>query len=224
MKRILGICVVLLSATLLLWAASEGPTFPGTGADDDAIGTDAWLNPDRITASDDSRAAKGSLASGTLTHYLKGTNFGFSNGVNGTIDGLLCEVEQYGTATGGATVPTENSIRLVNGAGTIVGDNKSTSASLPTDVGNEAFTSYGGAADDWNASLTPADINDPDFGCVFGVTLNGDDAAGNSTAVVDSMRITVTYTATVGGSRRIITRNAGTITGAESRRDSHSRR
>ena len=100
----------------------------------------------------------------------------------------------------------------MNGAGTIVGTNKSTTAALPNGSGNEAFTSYGGGADDWTASLTPADINDTDFGCVFGVTLNGDDAAGVSTALVDSIRITVTFTAqAVGGQRRIITRNAGKI-------------
>ncbi len=37
--------------------ADEGPNSAGTGADDDTVGTAAWANPDRITASDNSRAS-----------------------------------------------------------------------------------------------------------------------------------------------------------------------
>lgn len=224
MKRFSAILAILLTATLLLWGATAGPSFAGTGADDSSVGTVTWSNPTNVTASDNTRANVTTTTASETSHYIKATNFGFSIG-GGTVDGILCEVEQFGTFVGGSSVPNENSIRLVNGAGTIIGDNKSTSAALPNGSGNEAFVSYGGSADTWSASLTPSDINDTDFGCVYSVDLNSD-GADDSDGFVDSIRITVTHSPGVGGRRRIITRNAGTVitSGAESELSQHSQR
>ena len=208
---VLSIFSLLLATPLQLWADSAGPNFAGTGADDSTIGTIAWATPGNITASDDSRSVAIDSAV-SISHYLKGTNFSFSIAGGATVDGITCEVEQHGLASGGASLPDENSIRLVNGAGTIVGDNKSTNATLPSGAGSEAFISYGGAADDWNASLTGSDINDVDFGCVFAVDLNGGGGADFSQAHVDSIRITVNFTPA--GTKLLIThqtRTAGRV-------------
>lgn len=208
MRRALGVVTALFSATLLLFAATVGPSFAGTGADDSSVGGVAWTDPGNVTNSDNVWADATSIATG-VSHYVKATNFFFTP-FSGTVDGIECEVEQYGTVSGTGTLPNENSIRLVNGAGTIVGDNKSTDATLPNGSGNEVFVSYGGAADDWNASLVDSDISDADFGCVFAVDLLGDGIGDDSTAFVDSVRITVTFTSP---SKAIITesRNAGRI-------------
>ena len=207
---VLSIFSLLLATPIQLWADSAGPNFAGTGADDSSIGTIAWATPGNITASDDTRSAAIDNAV-SVSHYLKGTNFSFSI-PSSTVDGITCEIEQHGTASGAASLPDENSIRLVNGAGTIVGDNKSTNATLPSGPGSEVFISYGGAADDWNASLTDSDINDVDFGCVFAVDLMGGGGADLSTGRVDSMRITVNFTQT--GTKLLIThqtRTAGRV-------------
>ena len=208
---VLCVCSLLLATPLQLWADTAGPTFAGTGADDASIGTIAWGSPGNITASDDIRSQASDFAV-SVSHYLKGTNFSFAIPSGSTVDGVTCEVEQHGTFAGSASLPNENSIRLVNGAGTIVGDNKSTNAALPSGAGAEAFISYGGAADNWNASLTDADVNDIDFGCVFAVDLNGTPIPEVSNALVDSMRITVNFTPV--GTKLLITqqtRMAGKI-------------
>ena len=204
---VLSIFTLLLATPLQLWADGAGPNFAGTGADDSSIGTIAWATPGNITASDDTRSVAIDNAV-SISHYLKGTNFSFNIAAGATVDGIICEVEQHGLASGAASVPDENSIRLVNGAGTIVGDNKSTNATLPVGAGNEAFISYGGASDDWNASLTASDINDVDFGCVFAVDLIGGGGADLSQAQVDSIRITVNFTPT--GTKLLLTQETRT--------------
>jgi len=70
-----------------------------------------------------------------------------------------------GTFANGAK---ENEIKLVK-AGVISGNNKSTGANIP---GTEATIAYGEDNDLWGLELTPADINDENFGVVFSVTNN----------------------------------------------------
>lgn len=73
-------------------------------------------------------------------------------------------------------------------AGVATGDNKATATTWPTVAGT---ASYGGAADGWNASLTPADVNAVNFGVQLSASANG----GATTANVDFIQITVTYLA-----------------------------
>lgn len=61
----------------------------------------------------------------------------------------------------------EHSIKLVKG-GTIQGDDKTTSAVIPT---TETYVSYGGAEDLWGLELTSSDINSSDFGVGFSVRI-----------------------------------------------------
>lgn len=69
-------------------------------------------------------------------------------------------------ATQPSTQNKEDTIRLVV-AGTPTGTNKSTGASLPTTL---QFVSYGGAADLWGTTLTPAQVNASTFGMVYAIT------------------------------------------------------
>ena len=210
MRKLTAVCVAIFSATILLFSASLGPSFAETGTNNAIFGDVSWSDPGNITgAGDDSRANATSITVET-SQYIMATNFGFG-GFTGTVDGVLCEIERYGTQAGTGTLPDDNNIRLVNGAGTVVGDNKSLSNQLPNGSGNEAFASYGGVSDDWNASLVDTDIPDADFGCVFSATLNGDGVGDDSTAFVDSVRVTVAYTPAVGGRRRFVSRNAGLL-------------
>lgn len=124
----------------------------------------------------------------------------------------------YATNSPGLT--TEDIIKLVIG-GTVTGNNKSTSATIPSTL---QFVSYGGSADLWGTTPTVAQVNASDFGVVFaatgggihshylkalnfgfsipaGATINGilaevDQWWDSGVALkVDAIRITITYTA-----------------------------
>lgn len=80
---------------------------------------------------------------------------------------------------------TDSTIQLINDVSAAFGSNKSAGATWST---TEAYVSFGGAADLWGATITPAIVNSANFGAV----LSGVVAAGG-TASVDHIRITVTY-------------------------------
>ncbi len=166
---------------------SEGPNNPGTMADDDAVGTTVWDNPDNAKASDDSYSSC-SAAAVVQSHYLKATNFGFSIPAGATVDGITVEIERHGGTTIGDII-----VRLVDGNGTVVGDNKLIATNWVGDL--DTYYTYGGAADTWNASLDDTDINDLDFGVVLSV----EDVQRYNEAFVDHIRITIEYTEAVAG-------------------------
>ena len=156
-------------------------------ADDAAIGTIVWGNPDNAKTSDNNYAIADHGAPADISHYLKATNFGFAIPAGATIDGILVEIEMI---TGiGANSCRENAIKIVKADGTIGATNKSTGAPLPS---IEQYVSYGGAADLWGEIWNDTDINDSDFGVVL-ATETVEDKNGN--ANVDHIRITVYYTA-----------------------------
>ena len=160
-------------------SANTDATSPQTASNDDSIGTVAWSNPDNIKASDDSKAFFSTF--GTISNYLKATNFGFSIPTGSTIVGIKAEIEQSEEGPGNAT---ENSIKIVKG-GTISGDDQSTSATIPA---SDTYTTYGGTTDLWGETWTAEDINLSTFGVVFSAT-------GTSNSIyVDHIRITVYYT------------------------------
>ena len=157
---------------------------PGTCADDSAVGTVAWSDPDNAKVSDNVY----STAVGTnlfISHYLKATNFGFTIPTGSTINGVLVEVEKKGGTVGGDFI--DSTIKLVKG-GTVSGDNKSVGANWLT---TDTYSSYGSMIDLWGLSLTTADVNSSDFGVVLTCMST---SSNSKTASVDHIRITVYYT------------------------------
>lgn len=175
--------------------ATQGPNSPSTGADDSGVGTLAWTNPDRVVASDDSKANASSTANIT-THYLKATNFGFSIPTGATIDGVTVEIERMTTNNTAARNTIDNIVKLVKG-GTISGTDKAdTVTKWPI---ADAYGSYGGAADLWGLSLSYSDVNATDFGVAISANTTSDGATIN--ARIDHIRITINYT--VASTRRV---------------------
>ncbi|MBX4200993.1 hypothetical protein KW786_02585, partial [Candidatus Parcubacteria bacterium] len=162
---------------------SSGPNNAGTGADDSGIGTIAWTNPGNVTASDDSYATASTFGSGT-THYLKATNFGFSIPDGSTINGIKVEWEH--NASNMISIITDHAVRIVKG-GTIGSTDKS---SVTRWAVMDEFFSYGSSSDLWGETWTAADINSS----TFGAALSADFDSGGPVNV-DSVRITITYTA-----------------------------
>ena len=165
-------------------------------ADDSAVGAQAWTTVDNAKTQSDTYAQVVAFSS-LQTHYLKATNFGFTIPAGATINGITVEIERLGGG-GGLDNVQDNAVKLVNGAGTVVGDNKAVVGDWNEGGDVDSYQTYGGAADDWNASLDDTDINDADFGVVItgDITYSG---GPPGVAQIDHIRITVEYTEAAAG-------------------------
>jgi len=155
--------------------------FPSLGTDDSSYGSYAWNNPARITAEDGSDSYVSLPGSGLISHYLKGTQFGFSIPSGATIQGILAEIK-CGSSI--ANSVKDNVVKLVKG-GVVSGNNEADTTNYWTT--SDAWKSHGGSSDLWGLSLSPGDINSSNFGMVLAAI--GDSAI----AYVDAFRITVYY-------------------------------
>lgn len=200
MKRLTTICAALLTATLLLFAASEGPNSAGAGATDGGAGI-PWTDPGNITSSNGARATAPLGAVG-LSEGLEATTFGFALPA-GTVDGIEAAVER--SKTDGTGVCEDATIQLIIG-GSPTGDDKSIAGAWP---GTDASQAYGGTSDLWGLTPTVAQVNATNFGLDVSATETG--GVNSADCSVDHITMTVTFTVAVGGRRRFMSRNAGKI-------------
>lgn len=131
--------------------ASSGPNSPSS-ASSVSLGFNVWSSPGNVTASDNTRTTA-LCNSGSITHYLQATGFGFAVPTGATIDGIVVEWER------GATNVADYASRIVKGGS--VGSTDKSGGTWPT---SDAYASYGGASDLWGTTWTPADINASNFG------------------------------------------------------------
>lgn len=154
-------------------------TFDGTS------GTGAsWSNASNAAASDNSYATVTPIG-GQKTRFLTGTMgaSAFSVPVDATIDGVVVSVEMKSS---GNNVDVWH-VHILDTTGARCAADKAT-GSVPT---SDTVRTYGGAGDVWSESLTPAWINDGDFGAAIAFD-NG--AAGTRTISIDQMFLTIYYT------------------------------
>lgn len=156
--------------------ASTGATFPGTGANVDRGGLADWANPGRITADDGSTT---DCNAGTASDYLVASNFGFSVPSDATINGVEVKAEIAEDALGTEVF----SAQLQDDSAALMGAAKTATVSGST----LTVYTYGGAADLWSATITPAIVNDADFGVRLWF-------ATSNNAHVDYVTLNVTYT------------------------------
>ena len=90
-------------------------------------------------------------------------NFGFNVPSSATVLGVIIS---FGTVAQAATTGTVAQVALWQ-TGSILGSAKSPGTGISTSI---MTNSYGSAADQWGASLTPAIVNDPTFGFAISVT------------------------------------------------------
>ena len=172
-------------------AATAGPSYASTAVNDAGIGTLAWTTPGNATTTNDSKASVVLTKNTGVSNYIKATGFNFSVPSNARIDGITVEWEKSDSLDGGTGETQDNAVRIVK-----------TDAIGATDLSNisnwtttDTFVSYGGAANLWGDTWTAADINGSTFGAAISaknVKVSGGGAA--TTAYVDSVRITITYT------------------------------
>lgn len=169
--------------------ATQGPLYPGTVTSVAVApeNAEAWVNPGNISSDNGVEASvtAATYDSPDITQQLRARNFGFSIPTGSTIDGITVEIEKRDAAIGNAV---DNRVQLSDDTGTHVGTNKAdTVTGWPTAA---TIITYGGVADTWAASPTPAMVNDPDFG----VTLSATATLANTDVFVDFIRMTITYT------------------------------
>jgi hypothetical protein len=156
--------------------ASTGNTFPGTGANVDRSGLDAWSNPGNIVSDNTTDAI--SVASGG-SDYLVASNFGFALPDGATITGVTVRVQASEHSAGTESLNAQ----LQNDSSTLVGSSKS--ATLNSTV--KIVYTYGATNDSWGATLTPAIVNSSNFGVRFWFTTAHD-------VRVDYVTLAVEYT------------------------------
>src|SRR3990167_7960964 len=179
-------------------AKSPGGASAGAFLDAVQLGT-VWTNPTNALTSNDSRAT---VTVGTNTSALLAVHtFGFNVPSSAKILGVLVEIEKSEAAA--TDNMADEAVVLINGIDTIydstsslyvtsttaISDNKADTSTEWPITGSEAYTSYGGSADLWGATLTPAIVNSSGFGAA--IAADGDNAG--AIAQVDHIRMTVYY-------------------------------
>lgn len=153
-----------------------------------------WSNPGNATSEDGSNATC-DVEKSTYGDWLYAYNFGFDGegGVpsGATIEGIEMRLKCYRESGIGNTIQ-DSAVYLVDGDGSQTGDNQAQATSWPTSSPTWR-TGYGGASDDWNATIDAADIRDSDFGVQ--ISASNSDMASARMAYVDVVEIRVTYTA-----------------------------
>lgn len=190
-KKILALTFALaLAATpaLAFFFNTAGPNLPtaATGSTNTiGGGTRAWTSPTNIELADGTNATVSFLTVAASSDDLIGTGFGFAIASTDTINGITLQINYVDTTAVGDIV--ENQVRILK-AGVATPTNHSTTATLPSTA---TTVTYGGTADLWGGTFTPADTNASTFGAAF---VCRDSLGVADTAGVDFFRITITST------------------------------
>lgn len=195
MKKVIFtiVIIILLAIAYIAYADATSATYPGTGADDSATGTVAWVNPTRITASDSSD----STVSLSVTTKQPGERD--------------IQLVKGGTISGNNKASDNDSGQIGSDRGFVSYGSSSDLWGLtltPTDINASNFGAVFCVRTNWDVPLssnishflkgTNFGFSIPSTATINGILLEVDENGNNGfpTAVVsvDSMRITVTYT------------------------------
>lgn len=168
---------------------SQGPLSPGTATGGGGTGDVVWTSAGNILTSNNIRATAALMPAQT-TFELSGTDFGFAIPSGATIDGIVVDWERSQANLADDIV--DSAVRIVKGGVTGATDR----SNLDTWTDTDTYQSYGGAADLWGETWTPADINATNFGAV----IKAQAPLVGGTAQIDHVRITVHYTEAGSGS------------------------
>ncbi len=142
----------------------------------------AITNPSNVASSDNAYATA-VLLLGQLSQYLEVVKFNLAVPIHSTIDGIVVEIERNGSLL---SAIVDSVVKLYLPNNTLGLTNQASGTTWPT---SDAYATYGSATDTWGQSLTPIQVNDPNFGVVLSAS-----AAIGATASIDHVRMTVYYT------------------------------
>lgn len=180
-------------------SGSIGPLSPTTMFFEPTSG-EAWVNEDNAKAFDNAYATAsltgGGTSGGAPSALLEASGFGFNVPSGATITGVVAEIN-WGETPYYYQLADYHVFLL---AGSTIGDDRVRNYNPGYPY---AYYAYGSASDLWGATLTPAIVNAGTFGFAFQAqnttTDNFDEdgnnlgGAGNDTASIDHMRMTVYY-------------------------------
>lgn len=141
---------------------TQGYTIAGQGTNVGGIGDFAWGTPENITANDNVRATANTLATGTVSNYLRASSFGFTVPSGATIRGIEVQIDR---GHSGGTSTSDNAARIVMG-GVIGSVDRSISGNW---AAAETLVTYGSSTDLWGLGWTADDINSAGFGFALSV-------------------------------------------------------
>lgn len=139
------------------------------------IGNLAFSNPANVSKEDQAFAQSGALAAvGQFkTNYLQATGFDLDIPPAAVVSSVSVSIQKKASGvlaglTGLTSYVVDNEVRLIKN-GQLYGENKATATHWPTTA---VYEHYEGGAQYWKTNLTPADLNDRDFGVAFSATVN----------------------------------------------------
>ncbi len=170
--------------------STAGPNSCGTGSNYNDGGNTAWSSPTNIQ-SDDSSYAYVALGGLKNSQALYAKNFGFSIPADATITSIKFTVKRKGTAVS----ITEYHFIMCDASGSPSGSDKA-DTSTKWSSSDETIEKPGGATTGdstyWGLTLTPALVNDADFGVM--ISAHNTNGLSTSTAWIQYVSCTVTYT------------------------------
>jgi hypothetical protein len=194
MKKFLGLSSVAIFFSFFCLAQTAGPN---SAANASATNSGAfWANFSGVSAVDNSMMYVDLADYPTCTNgfncYVSNIatvyGFNFSIPSSATIVGLELSLRKM---VGTPTNQVRDSLLKLSSNGTTIGSEHKSSATWPLTF---AYVNYGGATDTWNASLTPAIVNDPNFGFQYKLT----NPSFSVTAQVEHVTMTIYYSTASG--------------------------
>lgn len=187
-------CWRMTSVSLAVWTGLSGggsealTGTPSTVVDNNTEAeegtTAAWSNPGNAKVIDSVYSTVNVVAAG-VTHLLKATGLGLAVPETATIVGVVVGCRRH--QAGSERVVQDFRVSLVK-AGVLQAENKK---SLTPWENADTTQTYGGAADLWGTTLTPAQVNAANFG--VGLQVYNVIGVSNE-ALVDGFIVTVYYT------------------------------
>lgn len=167
--------------------AVTSATFPSSGSQDFDTGTNAWTNPEYITADGNpGAAASGTLAASTDTNYLIASGFDFTAiPSSAVIVGIVVTTNSYESDTDD-NISVGVVELLLNGSkiGVNLGNDNEISTS------SSSTQTFGSSSTTWGASLTGADVQ---TGIAVRAQWRASASAVSASASVDYISMTITY-------------------------------
>lgn len=178
-----------------------GPNLPtsasNNGTNIPVTSSVAWTNVTNVLLDDGTFATSSTSLN---TQYAMCTGFGFAVPGGSTINGIVASVNKKGTnSIPNADYVYDQSVKLIK-AGSIVGSDKADT----TTKWSATLTSvdYGGSGDLWGTTWSVAEVNASDFGIGFSADPQPGDTV--ATGSVDSIKLTIYYTASGGANQGIM--------------------
>lgn len=196
MKRFILSIILICGSTLLF--ASSTINYAGNVVENTSTGTVGWSTLNLAAGIINATYAISGNLDNTISRYLYATNYGFNITSDATIDGVVVSVTRHCSNAG--NLSRDNNLRLITNGVINTTDRATTTPYTVTDV-TEA---HGSPTDTWGITLTPQIVNSARFGVAYSAYKIA--AGGGVSISVDAISITIYYTETVGGRRRVVSR------------------